>query len=96
MEPVSYYYEIAKGHSVEVNYGSAIKIRQIIDDPTRDRKSYVCEHARDGWSVSLAKASDRIWEESSKGIRKVKDRSTNDLTIDMKEFFWVKLSSREI
>jgi hypothetical protein len=96
MEPVSYYYEIAKGHSVEVNYGTFGKARQVVVNPSRDRKTYVCEHNRDGWSVRLAKASDRIWEESSKGIRKVKDRSTNDPTIDMKEFFWVKLSSREL
>ena len=96
MEPVSYYYEIAAGHSIEVKYTAFGKARQIVVDPARDRKTYVCEHASDGWSVSLSRASDRIWEESSRGIRVVKNRFSNDTAIDMKEFFWVKLSSREL
>jgi hypothetical protein len=96
MQPVSYYYEIAEGHSVTVNYGAFGKARQVVKDSLRDRKSYICEHKSEGWSVMLAKASDRIWEENDQGIRIVKNRFTNDPTVDMKEFFWIKLSSREL
>jgi hypothetical protein len=96
MEQASYYYEIAEGHVVDVNRTAVGKSRQVVVDPRRDRKSYVCEHDSDGWSVALARVSLRVWEETSRGIRIVKNRFSKDTTVDMKEFFLVKLSSREL
>lgn len=41
--------------------------------------------------------ADRVWEESEKGVKYVKYRFNYPIPkIDMKEFMWVKLKSRQL
>jgi hypothetical protein len=46
----------------------------------------------------LVSFADRVWQEDDTGIKFLKNRNGNPETtpVDMKEFFWVKLSSKEV
>lgn len=48
--------------------------------------------------LRLMAFADRVWQEDDTGIKFLKNRNGNPETtpVDMKEFFWVKLSSKEV
>jgi hypothetical protein len=50
------------------------------------------------YPLRLMHYAERIWQEDDTGIKFIKNRNGNPETtpVDMKEFFWVKLSSKEV
>lgn len=96
MEQLSYYYEIKPGHKVVVSGDGVFKKREVVVDPDYDRRSYVAEHDRPGYSTALYKASSRVWEESSEGVKYLKTYAEEHplSPVDDKSFLWAKLSSK--
>jgi hypothetical protein len=51
-----------------------------------------------GHGAQTMQMSERVWAEGKDGVRYLKNRITGSKNspIDMKEFFWVKLKSRQL
>jgi hypothetical protein len=51
-----------------------------------------------GTGAQRIQMSERVWAEEKSGVKYLKNRRTGskDSTIDMKEFFWIKLKSKTI
>lgn len=98
MEQLSYYYEIKPGHRVVITGDSIFKKREVVADPDHDRRSYVAEHDRPGYSTALYKASSRVWEESNSGVKYLKTHADQHplAQVDGKSFLWAKLSSKVV
>lgn len=96
MEQLSYYYEIKPGHKVVVSGDGEFKKREVVVDPDHDRRSYVAEHDRPGYSTALYRASSRVWEESGDGVKYLKTYAEEHplSPVDDKSFLWAKLSSK--
>jgi hypothetical protein len=96
MEQLSYYYEIKPGHRVVMTGEGSFKKREVVVDPAYDRYSYIAEHDRPGYSTALYRASSRVWEESSKGVKYLKTPPDEDplAKVEEKTFFWAKLSGK--
>jgi len=84
---MNYYYELSEA-SAEGGHRNFVQY----DIPTTMDRQWV------PGSEQLMRRADRIWREDDHGVRYIKHRYKNSLTetVDMKEFFWVKLKSVQV
>lgn len=71
---------------------------EIPDPKTGDPVYTVCYNRTGFQGVHLARQAHRVWEETESGVEFIKHRylDPSTTTVDLEEFFWIKLKSQSI